>query len=73
MNGDPAKIVRKATDDDLRQLDIVGGDPILVHVFDAWKATPSRQRATHCLCWMHIFKSRPNMRSTWATRPSSTL
>ena len=40
MNGDPAKIVRKATDDDLRQLDIVGGDPILVHTFDAWKATP---------------------------------
>ncbi len=40
MAGDAAKIVRIGVDDDLRQLSFIGGDPILVHAFDDWKATP---------------------------------
>jgi hypothetical protein len=35
--GNPAAIIRRAIDDDLRQMDIVGGDPILVRAFEAWK------------------------------------
>jgi hypothetical protein len=38
--GNPASIVRIAIDDDLRQVSINGGNPILVHAFQEWQATP---------------------------------
>jgi len=39
--GDPAKLVRKAVEDDLRLLTITGGNPVLVAAFEAWKKTPA--------------------------------